>query len=60
MTLLGDADPSPILSPHPMAWPGVVVIVIVAIFVLAALVGPIIRANLDEENEASADEELPP
>lgn len=43
-------DPSPVLLPPEHAvWPGVVVIVIIALFVTAAVVGPIIRANTRDE-----------
>ena len=43
-------DPSPVLLPPEHAvWPGVVVIVIIALFVTAAIVGPIIRANTRDE-----------
>lgn len=39
---------SAILPPQ-LLWPGVVVIVLIALFVTAALTGPIIRANMREE-----------
>lgn len=43
-------DPSYLaLPPQHAVWPGVVVIVIIALFVTAALVGPIIRANNRDE-----------
>jgi hypothetical protein len=35
--------------PDRLLWPGVVVIVVIAIFVTAALAGPIIRANNQDE-----------
>jgi hypothetical protein len=37
------------LIPTRLLWPGVVVIVVIAIFVTAALAGPLIRANSREE-----------
>jgi hypothetical protein len=54
MTLLSqiasDAlDPHPTLAP-PAAWPGVVVIVILGIFATAAVLGPIVRATMRDEN----------
>ena len=43
-------DPSPVLLPPEHAvWPGVVLIVIIALFVTAAVAGPIIRANTRDE-----------
>ena len=43
-------DPSPVLlPPEHSVWPGVAVIVIIALFVTAAVVGPIIRANKRDE-----------
>ena len=39
----------PILPPHPAAWVGVVVIVIAGMFLAAAVIGPIVRANMPEE-----------
>ena len=38
------AAPSP-LAPQRLIWPGVVVIIVIALFVAAALAGPLIRAN---------------
>lgn len=39
--------------PPELLWPGVVVIAVIAIFVMAALCGPLIRANQREEIEDS-------
>ena len=39
----------PVLPPHPAAWAGVVVIVILGMFLAAATIGPIVRANMPEE-----------
>ena len=46
-------DPSPMLPAHPAAWPGVLVIVILAVFLTAAVLGPMIRANLEDEEDAA-------
>ena len=45
------------MIPDQLIWPGVAVIVLVAIFVTAAIVGPIIRANMMDDDE---DKSLPP
>jgi len=37
------------LIPQRLLWPGIVVIVVIAIFVTAAVAGPIIRANTRDE-----------
>ena len=37
------------LIPQRLLWPGIVVIVVIAIFVTAAVAGPIIRANTQDE-----------
>ena len=47
LILADTADPSPAIPPR-MVWPGVAVIIVIAIFITAALAGPIIRANSDE------------
>jgi hypothetical protein len=39
--------------PPELLWPGVVVIAVIAIFVTAALCGPLIRANQRDEIEDS-------
>lgn len=39
--------------PPELLWPGVVVIVVIAIFVAAALCGPLIRANQQDEIDDS-------
>lgn len=44
-----DALTHSLLSPHRLLWPGVVIIVVLAIFVTAALAGPLIRANSDDD-----------
>src|SRR4051794_4697943 len=45
------------LIPQRLVWPGVVVIVVIAVFVTAALAGPVIRANLmdDDPDDGSTD-----
>jgi hypothetical protein len=51
-TLLAD-DPSIPYDPTPqrLVWPGVAIIIVIAIFVTAALAGPLIRANADESTD---------
>ena len=44
-----DATLHSALVPTRLLWPGVVVIIVIAIFVTAALAGPLIRANSREE-----------
>jgi hypothetical protein len=44
-----DASLHSAVVPTRLLWPGVVVIVVIAIFVTAALAGPLIRANSREE-----------
>ncbi|HXE52202.1 MAG TPA: hypothetical protein VN541_04270 [Tepidisphaeraceae bacterium] len=48
--ILAQAD----LSPPKMVWPGVVIIVLIALFVTAAVTGPLIRANSDDPVDASS------
>lgn len=43
------SDAAPPLPLTRLAWPGVVVIVILALFLTAAIVGPLIRANTRED-----------
>ncbi len=43
-------DQSTGLVPRRLVWPGVAVIIVVAVIVTAALTGPIIRANTDDED----------
>ena len=40
------------VSPPTMVWPGVVIIVLIALFVTAAVTGPLIRANTDDTADA--------
>lgn len=47
LVLSDTADPTPAIPPR-LVWPGVAVIIVIAIFITAALAGPIIRANTDE------------
>jgi hypothetical protein len=39
--------------PQRLVWPGIAVIILIAVFATAALAGPLIRANHDDENSAS-------
>jgi hypothetical protein len=41
-------------APQRLVWPGVAVIIVIAIFISAALAGPLIRANTDESSEPSS------
>lgn len=36
------------LTPPKVVWPGVVIIILIALFVTAAVTGPLIRANSDD------------
>ena len=53
-------------APHPMLpdpsdrWPGTVVIVILSMFLTAAIVGPIVRANMPEEVPPAHTHDEPP
>jgi hypothetical protein len=40
--------------PRRLVWPGIAVIVLIAIFVTAALAGPLIRANHDESESTDS------
>ena len=42
------------LIPQRLVWPGIAVIVVVAIFITAALAAPLIRANLDDVDSSDA------
>jgi hypothetical protein len=46
------------MIPDALLWPGVAIIVLIAIFVTAAVVGPMIRANMMDDDEK--DEGAPP
>ena len=35
-------------APQRLVWPGVAIIIVIAVFVTAALAGPLIRANADD------------
>lgn len=39
-------------APQRLVWPGVAVIIVIAIFITAALAGPLIRANADQPSDA--------
>jgi hypothetical protein len=39
------------MIPDQLLWPGVAVIVLIAIFVAAAVAGPMIRANMMDDDE---------
>lgn len=54
--ILTNDDPSATYDPTPqrLVWPGVAVIVVVAIFLTAALAGPLIRANSDQSSDSAA------
>ena len=46
--------------PPELLWPGVVVIAVIAIFLTAALAGPLIHANTRDEIEPSDPPDRPP
>ena len=55
------ADPAPHpVIPEPAEWPGTVVIVILSMFLAAAVVGPIVRANMPEEVPPAHSHDEPP
>jgi hypothetical protein len=41
------------MIPPQLLWPGVIIIVVIAIFVTAALAGPLIRANKEDDVDDS-------
>ncbi len=55
-----DPAPHPTLPDHSDRWPGTVVIVILAMFLAAAVVGPIVRANMPEEVPPAHTHDEPP
>ena len=52
--LVTDPSGAPTVPPHGLAWPGVAVILIVALFVTAAVAGPLIRANLRDVEDSQS------
>lgn len=54
----GAIDPHPVISSDG-TWAGTVVIMIVALFVAAAVIGPIVRANLPEDVPLESHDEPP-
>jgi hypothetical protein len=50
------APSTPVLPIHDAVWAGVAVIVIAALFLAAAAIGPIVRANMPDEPPPAADE----
>ena len=51
------ADPSgPSLIPRQFLWPGVVVIIVIAIFAAAAVAGPLIRINSEDDGDSEDSE----
>ena len=50
-----EGDGTSTMIPNRVLWPGVIVIVVIAIFVTAALAGPLIRANSRDEVTDSGD-----
>jgi hypothetical protein len=55
-----DAAPHPALADGSDRWPGAVVIVILSMFLAAAVVGPIVRANMPEEVPPAHSHDEPP
>jgi hypothetical protein len=54
-----DPVPHPVL-PAPARWPGTMAIVILSMFAAAAVVGPIVRANMPEEVPPAHSHDEPP
>jgi hypothetical protein len=48
-------DPTAPYDPAPqrLVWPGVAVIIVIALFVTAALAGPLIRINSDQSSDSA-------
>ena len=55
-----DPAPHPRLPDPSERWPGTVVIVILSMFLAAAIVGPIVRANMPEEVPPAHSHDEPP
>jgi hypothetical protein len=55
-----DPAPHPALPDPSERWPGTVVIVILSMFLAAAVVGPIVRANMPEEVPPAHSHDEPP
>jgi hypothetical protein len=55
-----DPAPHPALPDPSERWPGTVVIVILSMFLAAAVVGPIVRANMPEEVPPAHTHDEPP
>jgi hypothetical protein len=55
-----DPAPHPLLPEPSERWPGTVVIVILSMFLAAAVVGPIVRANMPEEVPPAHSHDEPP
>jgi hypothetical protein len=55
-----DPAPHPVLPDASEKWPGTVVIIILSMFLAAAVVGPIVRANMPEEVPPTHSHDEPP
>jgi hypothetical protein len=55
-----DAAPHPMLPDPSETWPGTTVIIIGAMFLAAAVVGPVVRANMPEEIPPAHSHDEPP
>lgn len=50
---LADPTPHPVVPPRDHAWPGVMLIIILSLFLAAAVIGSVVRANeSDPESRA--------
>lgn len=52
--LSDDALPPTDLTPQRLLWPGVVIIVVIALFITAAVTGPLIRANMQDPADSES------
>lgn len=53
-SLVADPSAAPAVPPYSMTWAGVAVIIIVAVFLTAAVAGPLIQANLREVKDSQS------
>jgi hypothetical protein len=59
LAVAGNVANEPIL-PEPVRWPVVLLIIITVMFVAAAVIGPIVRANMPEEAPSTHSHDEPP
>ena len=56
----GHADAGPVPPPHDHRWPGVLVFLILVMFFMAAVIGPIVRAQAPPEMPPTHSHDEPP